>query len=442
LRVLALLLKALTYALAVRGLGLIVATLAFFQRPEVFRRDFVQDYLWVRAVADGADPYQPVATLGARYLGDIAVDLLQHPTPHPPTMGLLLLPLASLDIRTASTVWLVVELVCLVASIAVLAVRLHLPRPRLLVPAVSLALINWDPILADLVNGQATVPILLLVTLSWSALASGHLLRSGALLGLSFCLKPIALPIALVYITSRSRGALVGMLIPPVLLLTLAALRIGWPAMIGYIAILSRVNDLYGAAAGNISAWSIGRRVFEGTRSPAIVGVTAPPLVAWPAAAAGISIILLTALVVYGVWVTLKADPPAHAFGPLCCLCILLSPIAWDHYCVVAILSIALMLPWLSTHRLSWPQAAVTAAAGLLLLISDDVWSTLAVALDGQYLSDASGTSIQFLPATLMMMPTVGLIMLTGLAGWVASKPKIRIASYGLIPSRAARTQR
>ena len=107
----------LTIALGIVSLKLPLESLL----PQyAFRKDFVQEYVLARAVAERADPYVPIARLVAEYLGVVPEAVFPHPTPHPPTVGLLFLPLALTDYNTAAALWLAFEVVCLLVAVHVL----------------------------------------------------------------------------------------------------------------------------------------------------------------------------------------------------------------------------------------------------------------------------------------------------------------------------------
>ncbi len=408
--------------------------LGLFWSPELYRRDFTQDYLWVRAAADGINPYQPVATLAARYLGDIPIAVFPHPTPHPPTMGLLLLPLAAFDLRTASVIWLAVELVSLAGFIAVLAARWQLPRPWLLVPAGTLALVSWAPVTQELVNGQVMVTMLLLVGLSWSSLIAGRSFLSGVFLGLSLCLKPVTLPIVLVYVFRRDARALAGGVVPPLLGLALAGLLIGWPVLGSYPSVVSDVNADYRTAVNNISGWTLGPRLFEGTGSPVVIGITAPPLVPFGPAAAAVTGLVLAAIVGFAIRTLRRVPRPEDAFGTLCCVSILLSPLAWGHYLVLALLPLAEVVRALLRRAFPRREMLLAGVVVAVVLVPGMLWITLAQLLAGQHVPPGQEAFLPFLPTAVTLAPMIAVAMLTVLA----ARAEIFLASESSAPNVAA----
>src|ERR687885_615186 len=93
--------RAARYLAAALALGFGTISLAVDLRDlnssAVYDKDFVQEYVLARAIADRAAPYAPVQDLAAQYIAaqpDQALTSrmgveLSLPTPHPPPVGLL-----------------------------------------------------------------------------------------------------------------------------------------------------------------------------------------------------------------------------------------------------------------------------------------------------------------------------------------------------------------
>jgi len=61
--------------------------------PYIFQKDFIQEFLISKAVLGGVDPYLPLQKLADWILGPLPNPVFQHPSPHPPPVALLCLPL-------------------------------------------------------------------------------------------------------------------------------------------------------------------------------------------------------------------------------------------------------------------------------------------------------------------------------------------------------------
>jgi len=156
---------------------------------------------------------------------------LHHPFPdptlrpafiYPPVFALLIAPLGLLPEALASAIWLLIGQASLIGAIA-LIVRWRRP-PGWAVTTLVLATLTFYPLWIDAVQGQANLPILLLVTAGIIGIVQGRP-RFGAALGVAAALKltPIILLVWLV-LDRRLRAA-------------------GW--MVGALAALSGVGAVF-----------------------------------------------------------------------------------------------------------------------------------------------------------------------------------------------------
>jgi hypothetical protein len=133
-----------------------VTTAASQLRGEGYRADFAQDYTAARALVTGGDVYEPLTVAFAR----IGLEWdVQAATTHPPTAGLVALPVAWLPWPLALTVWAWAMLGAIVA--AAWAVADDLPAALVAGPV----LLFWPPLGWSI--GQLTVLLLLGQCLAW-----------------------------------------------------------------------------------------------------------------------------------------------------------------------------------------------------------------------------------------------------------------------------------
>ena len=106
----------LLFTVAIIGFFNLCAAVSSLIPPSVYKKDFIQEYLLVRAVSNGLDPYLPLPELSQRFIGSLPNLVFQHPTPHPPPVILLCLPLAMLSYEQAAVAWFLFEIICIVLS--------------------------------------------------------------------------------------------------------------------------------------------------------------------------------------------------------------------------------------------------------------------------------------------------------------------------------------
>src|SRR3990172_1765021 len=113
--------------------------------------------------------------------------------------------------------------------------------------------------------------------------------------------------------------------------------------------VLPKESETYRAVVSNLSVWSFGWRAFDGTGPTAsgsvvlsgLYGVTAPPLVS-SATAALITSTGLAALVLASAYLGVRRVRGLSAsLGLMICASILISPVSWGHYLVLAAIPVA-----------------------------------------------------------------------------------------------------
>ncbi len=389
---------------------------ASFGPEHLYLKDVLQDYLAARAIGDGLSPYLPLPHLAARYVPEWSGPVLPHPTPHPPTALLLTLPLVLGPYRLAAWLWLSVEVALLLVWVW-LVVRWWKAERPVRVGEVGLLmglLVAIAPLAQDLVYGQWMVPLLLVVTLAWMDGRHGRPWRSGLWLGLAMGIKPIFWPLLLIWGVRRLFKALGAALVSCGSLWGAALLVVGPAGVVDYFRAGVLVAPYYRAFAFNFSLLTLGYRLFEGTGSALILSVTAPPLMNVPALAPVVSFVLTGVILVGSFWYQSRLDEEG-AFGVGWLGSLLLSPVVWRHYFVLALWPLALGVKRLRVQ--GWPEVktwlwmVITA----LLVMPDYVWEVL---LTG-------GDKAQAVPFWSVM--GVWLVTVAGLGGafWLAWRGEV-----------------
>ena len=426
------------------GLVSLLMPIAALFPPVVFGKDFVQEYVLARAVRDHSDAYLPVRTLADRYLPPIAQEggSFTLPTPHPPPVGLLVFPVGLLDYQTAAITWFVLEIVFLVAAIWLLA-RNAEPRWSVVSCAVAaLILVGWAPVYWELFFGQLMVLLLLLLAGARLALKSQRPLVAGLLVGLAILMKTIPWPFVILFAIRREWRAFFGASGTAVLGYAATAAVLGPGQVIDYFTrVAPEVSRLYEASGVNLSAWVLGRRLFEGTPRGAFGGfdITAPALAVSPLAATLVSAALpLGLFVIACVWS--RRYSLDAAFGLMTCVAILVSPIAWAHYLVLLCVPTAYVVEWLIQHRFPVWETRVGLALAALFAVPYEGWETAATLLGGQTPVQGIPTVLPPAPALLTLMPTLALALLACFIALLGARESDPAPVRGSAASRAWRS--
>ena len=364
----------------------------------VLFKDLGQEYLLARALVDEVDPYVPMRDLAARYLEPLGYLDKTFPTPHPPSAGLLFLPALALQYAALVRVWFGLELVFLVLGIAWSAWAVGWPLPPRMAPVVAFALLAWFPVVIDLGLGQVTLALLAGLAGAQLALLRRRAWLGGAALGLTLLLKPLAWPWLLALVWHRAGRALAVCLAVVLAGIAICALRLGPGALADYATrVLPEVSALYAAEPTNISLWTVGPRLFERADAARVVGA-APPM-----------LVLLLSL----AWLR-GTSSVCHALGVLTCVSILVNPISWGYYLVLAVLPGAQVLAWLRERGYPRVPLALAGMVGVGLYLGGGDWRAL-----------ASLVGFEPLANLVTLGPGLSVGALGVLLGWMARQPGV-----------------
>ena len=309
-------------------------------------KDFTQEYLMVLALRAGVAPYLPQPELGERFGHPTGPgSLFPHSTPHTPPLALLCFPLAFVSYQNAATIWLAVEMICLMAAIFLLlrAGKGRAPSALTLGLAFLIAL-GLPPVYKGIATGQINTILLLLLTAAWLALSSKREVSGGLLLGLATGLKLIFWPLW-VLLAMQIRAKALTVAFATFLTLNLAAVAVmGKEQMITYYKTVGpQIAALYRGDPDNLSLLSVGWKLFEGTESRVLVAGSRPPLIDAPWAARWIGLSILLCGVGAVTWIA-RSVPFNTGWGMVTIICLLLSPITWAHYLTLLLLPVGIWL--------------------------------------------------------------------------------------------------
>jgi hypothetical protein len=397
---------ALALGVGVAGLWLAMQSL----RPQyVYRKDFICEYLLARALRAGVNPYLGLNDLASVLRVGLPAPIFAHPTPHPPGLALFSWPLAWLTYHQAATAWMGMELACLVLGMGLL-VRWFDPAARwTTIALVSLAAAGSQVVWRDLLLGQSGTLLFALMVLSWTWLRGHREILGGAALGLAIALKLTAWPVTFALLAARrwvSVAAAIGV-VGAVHVLAILAMS-GQIVADYYLRVAPYVGTLYQASFLNLSPVSLGWRLFEGTGSPYGVSYVAPPLVALPGLASIAGGLVALAILAAAAWqVSRRSDFDAR-FGVMVATSLLVSPIVWDHYLLVAAIPAVIIAA--NLRALDYPRGMTRAGIiAALLVVLPGVWGEAVPA----WFAQAGGDGDQSIPAAvslLGLMPSVGVL--------------------------------
>jgi hypothetical protein len=357
-----------------------------------------------------------LSELAERFLGSLPYPVFPHPTPHPPPVAILALPLGLLEYKQAAAVWLLLEIGCVILSVYLL-LSWWRGQPSLLATLLTtLSIFALLHFYEELAIGQLMTLLLLLLISAWQALRSERHIWGGIALGCVVALKLISWPIIIFAALRRKWRTTFTAGLVIVIANVAAGLLMGFSTVINYyLRVGASILPLYRAHIANFSLWSLGWRVFDGTGSSVLVGVEAPPLVAAPymakLASWGIPLMWLVITLILAV----RAHHLDISFAMLTCTSILVTPITWHHYLTIMLLPIAIAGRQLVVLNLPGQYTVITLLAGLLISIPTSALSHDIPSFFSKILADGESTMVPFLVSLTSLLPLLGVTILTGL---------------------------
>lgn len=369
-----------------------------FSNPQIYWKDTNQLFLMGEAIRHGMSPYLPLSDLAKQWLP--LWEPYPYPSPYPPFVAVASRGFAEIGYRT--TVW--VNFSIEVLSFALLcAVVMNWWGVRWLrwgTLLVGAMLFTCSPFTEDIRCGQVMAMLAAVLALAWLALRSGRDVTAGVLLGFFISVKLIAWPIVAFLLLRRRWGAVVaaGSVVFGANMLALAVL--GFPVMLDYYSrVGGEVASLWRGYESNLSAWCWGDRVFRGCGW----GFRVQPLVEAPLAAKVATWVFPLGILAGGMALALRARALDTAIGLLCVVSVLLSPVAWSFYVLLAVVPVAVLLKRMSLSRAP-AEAWGLAAAFLVLAVAPQSFS--------QQIARAFGDprTVSFAAGLLLQLPNLGLL--------------------------------
>ena len=406
-----------------------------FGYPEIFQKDIIQEYLLAKSALSHVNPYLPMPELAPAFLGEIPLPLLPHPTPHTPAVIFLGLPFGLFTYQLAAIGWFILELTCLVLSVYLLLRWLGFKSIGKMTVLISFVALGWESLMVEVVNGQLEMILMILFLGVWLSHLKEKDVQSGIFLGVLMSIKLIGWPILLYFLLKRNWKFTLSALGSLALLNIGAGLVIGFDRILNYYLVVSQqVATLYRAYSANFSLFSIGYRLFDGTKSPALFGVEAPPLFLSPQAADIVGYLIPGFFLVFTLYLALRIKDFNLSFVILMSSSLLVNPIVWHHYLILALVPLVILGKIL--HSQKWPktETIIYVLTILLLLFSRVQIYNLAYILGG--VKPMSGVSVQVSFWTSLItlepiLPIIGIIWL----GWRLKPQQISNVDQGLLSS-------
>jgi hypothetical protein len=267
-------------------------------RPPINERtDFSVTYIGSRMVYQGLGPKLYDLAEQQKVKSLLLPDAEPLIYEHPPFEALFLAPLGALPYKSAYLIWGLINAAIWLMLPFIL--RPYAPAPRDDLGYLLLWLL-FAPLGVTLFEGQSSLFLLLLYSITFIQLRGGRDLRAGAIFGLALFKFQFGLPFVLIFLLQRKWRFMKGFLATSTALGALSLVAVGGHGIISYIQLLVGIaahpdNSSYGRA--------IGMATVQGFLQPLLGGVLGHAAVSLIVAGVSIFLILWTA------WRWRKAGP-------------------------------------------------------------------------------------------------------------------------------------
>ena len=405
----------LLVAVILMGIARIRITLLLLALPENFQeRDILQIYLMAKGLISGLNPYLPLNVLTEIYIGPFTY--FPHPAPYPPFNAVLFTPLLAFNYLNAIYVWYIFELLSLAAIACILTILWKGRLSGIIAIIIFFIILAWYPVMADLAVGQLSILLTLLILTALLALKKGYRISAGVLIGFSLAIKMITWPLIIYFALKKDWKVVISSVTTAIGLNLIALIVMGsGPFFEYYLNVSTQVMNFYQAESANFSIWSIGYRLFTGTGSPVFAySLKAPPLLDMPEIAPIFSSILAIACLLVGLILAVKSKDSYIGFAIMVCTIVAVSPIVWDHYFVILLICMAILIRILARQSFPfWHSLIFTFTVLLYFLFNDHIGALILSMNGGNELVQANGYQITFASSLLSMLPMIELIILT-----------------------------
>jgi hypothetical protein len=281
-------------------------------------------------------------------------------TPNPPTTAAILLPLAGLSYVDARTIWTLLNVVLLVAVLIWMAREARLSTPWALELA-SLALV-FEPVTANLRQGQAYVLLLYLTVVVWHAYRANREGMAGVALGLMLVFKTAGILLPLLLLWRRrwlAFAATCGTMLVVVLVSLLTMGQAAWRAYFETLPKQRSEPDFIVTAYQTQYSLLHHLFVFDAKWNPS-------PFFRQSALGDALSL-LATAVVVAAIGVMLwRSRSDDLSFGALVIASIVVSPFSLDYHYTLLLLPIAILVAHSTQSKARWSWVLLAVAALLI----------------------------------------------------------------------------
>jgi hypothetical protein len=318
--------------------------------------DLASDYLPARAIVEGYDPYTPegLHRSGADQLGIVVFG-------HPPSAAFWVLPLARLNLKYANMAWCWITILTFLSEIMMLMNVLRCPAPNATAWLIFSYFVSSPVMLYHLGIGQFSQAIGFLLFLTWFELRNGREITASVSAGAACTMKAFPFLLLFYFLITRRYRAFVVAIMTDLAITTVMTAKLGLRSWTEFLRRQPAMANRWMNSIQNFSVQGIVSRCFSPACGPQGQIVPAATVLSGTLAVMFIGVVS---------WWTRRLSRDRSSFDATFAIFVILSVFtsqwAWEHYKLIYILPLAILVLELTdlvnTRRPRWLIILTTSA--------------------------------------------------------------------------------
>ncbi|MBX3397628.1 MAG: DUF2029 domain-containing protein [Gemmataceae bacterium] len=320
-----------------------------FRPPDGTVGDFHQEWLSARNFAEGGPVYADQRELARRFLGtppERAAIMIPW-NAHPPVAAMLALPFGRFPYAQAHLFWNLVNLPLLALAVVVIVRELRIPFAPPSVLPLGVVLVGWYALYSQIQHGQLNIVIMALVAAAFLLEQRSRSVGTGLAIGAAAAIKLFPAFLFLYFVSTRNIRAIVAGGAAFLALNVVALAVLGPTEFDTYLREVVPSVANYQSSRQNVSLAGFWLRIFDPHPNERVVALIASPLAA-NVLSYGTRLLVVLLCASAARCAQSKAERE-RAFALAVLGMLLVSPVAWPHYFLIA----AVPLAWLWMNLVS-----------------------------------------------------------------------------------------
>lgn len=375
--------------------------------------DFVQEWASARNFLTGSPVYRDLSPSMEEHTGVPYAGFAKNA--HPPASILLVVPFALLDFGDALKLWNVVWMIVMMGAVWVALRQPGIEAGWSFLPVLAVILVG-RPLEEEFQQGQLNRALCGLIVVGWVLARRGASGWAGAALGAAAAIKVLPAVLGLFFLARRDWRGVAGMAAGFGALNLIALAAFGWSAFgefVAYSVPQTALSDEYWL---NTSVRSLFVMLFDSGRY-------AVPLARIPWLPTVAQVVVAVSVLGGTAWSVSKRGDIDRGFAACCLAMLLVSPVLWEHYYLLAFVPIVVLVRQSSTP---WERWALAGAVLVWTVSGPGLTWPIASSITSFPMRNGAQMALPIHAATVLALPLYSLVVMWCMAAVPAPDPDTR----------------